>query len=157
MTMRDYNHSRPLDVHKWSNYSEVNTFIDKLYDNNIKNISLFEPISNHQFQKKLNLSDSALITLSNKNKTPIIPGKFNFYCLNSKNITSIVNKESDLHEIIKTNKLGFSTHNQNNCNIVKFLKKVIRNKELNKYNKNAFKFAKKKFDISHLIKFIENI
>ena len=98
-----------------------------------------------------------MITLSNKNKTPIIPGKFNFYCLNSKNITSIVNEKSDLHKIIKKNKLGFSTHNQNNQNIVKFLKKVIRSKELNKFNKNAFKFAKKNFDVRHLINFIEKI
>ena len=47
MTDRDYNHSRPLDVHRWSNFPEVNTFIDKLYDNNIKNVS-----ENAKIQKK---------------------------------------------------------------------------------------------------------
>ena len=30
MTDRDYNHSRPLDVHRSSNYSEVNPFIDEI-------------------------------------------------------------------------------------------------------------------------------
>ena len=35
MTDRDYNHSRPLDVHRWSNFPEVNPFIDELYNNHI--------------------------------------------------------------------------------------------------------------------------
>ena len=47
MTDRDYNHSRPLDVHRWSNYSEVNPFIDKLYNNHIKDVS-----ENANIQKK---------------------------------------------------------------------------------------------------------
>ena len=47
MTDRDYNHSRPLDVHRWSNYSEVNPFIDELYNNHIKDVS-----ENANIQKK---------------------------------------------------------------------------------------------------------
>jgi hypothetical protein len=29
MTERDYQHSRPLDVHRWSDYNEVNKFVDR--------------------------------------------------------------------------------------------------------------------------------
>ena len=47
MTDRDYNHSRPLDVHRWSNHPEVNCFVDCIYDNYFKNNS-----SNHRIQKK---------------------------------------------------------------------------------------------------------
>ena len=47
MKVRDYNHSRPLDVHRWSDYSEVNPFINILYDNYIKNVS-----ENANIQKK---------------------------------------------------------------------------------------------------------
>jgi len=32
MTERDYQHSRPLDVHRWSDYKEVNKFVDKVYE-----------------------------------------------------------------------------------------------------------------------------
>ncbi len=32
MTERDYQHSRPLDVHAWSDYKEVNKFVDNVYD-----------------------------------------------------------------------------------------------------------------------------
>ena len=32
MTDRDYQHSRPLDVHRWSEHTEANKFIDYVYD-----------------------------------------------------------------------------------------------------------------------------
>ena len=31
-----YDLSRPLDVHKWSEYIEVNKFVDSIYDNYFK-------------------------------------------------------------------------------------------------------------------------
>ena len=33
MTDRNYQHSRPLDVHRWSEHEEVTVFIDEVYDN----------------------------------------------------------------------------------------------------------------------------
>ena len=48
----------------------------------IKNIQIFKALPNSLFSKKVQEADSALITLSNKNSTPFIPGKFNFYCAN---------------------------------------------------------------------------
>ena len=47
MDVRDFNHSRPLDVHRWSNYPQVNTFIDFIYDNYFINSS-----ENKNIQKK---------------------------------------------------------------------------------------------------------
>ena len=32
--VRDYNYSRVLDVHIWSNYPEVNDFISDIYEDN---------------------------------------------------------------------------------------------------------------------------
>lgn len=28
---RDWDHSHPLDVYSWSNYPEVNSFVDEIY------------------------------------------------------------------------------------------------------------------------------
>ena len=36
MVTKDYNHSRPLDVHRWSCYPESNTFINFIYDTHFK-------------------------------------------------------------------------------------------------------------------------
>ena len=47
MEDRDYNHSRLLDVHRWSNHPEVNFFVDSLYNKYFKNNS-----ANHKIQKK---------------------------------------------------------------------------------------------------------
>ena len=32
LTPRNYQHSRPLDVHRWSEYEEVNAFVDEVYN-----------------------------------------------------------------------------------------------------------------------------
>ena len=32
MTVRDYEHSRPLDVHRWSDHPEVNVFVNRIYE-----------------------------------------------------------------------------------------------------------------------------
>ena len=34
---RDYLHSRILDIHKHSDYAEVNDFVNSIYDNHFKN------------------------------------------------------------------------------------------------------------------------
>ena len=48
MTDRDYQHSRPLDVHCWSEHKEANQFIDYIYDTYLNN----ETNENKRIQKK---------------------------------------------------------------------------------------------------------
>ena len=31
MTNKDFQHSRPLDVHRWSEHTEANPFVDTIY------------------------------------------------------------------------------------------------------------------------------
>ena len=78
----------------------LNELKTKLKLKKIDNIKIFKPVSNDLFLKKIDQYDSGLITLSSRNSTPFIPGKFNFYCSN-KNITAIVHKNCDLNWIIK--------------------------------------------------------
>ena len=39
MADRDYQHSRPLDVHRWSEHKEANGFVDYVYDTYLNNQS----------------------------------------------------------------------------------------------------------------------
>ena len=39
MTDRDYQHSRPLDVHCWSEHTEANKFVDYVHDTYLNNQS----------------------------------------------------------------------------------------------------------------------
>ena len=36
MNRNDYEHSRPLDVHRWSEHKEVNKFVDDIYNTYFK-------------------------------------------------------------------------------------------------------------------------
>ena len=36
MTERDYDYSRPLDVHRWSEHPESNIFVDTIYNNDFR-------------------------------------------------------------------------------------------------------------------------
>ncbi|MDA7767154.1 hypothetical protein N8977_06095, partial [Alphaproteobacteria bacterium] len=36
MIVRDYQHSRPLDVHRWSDHPEVNSFVNEVFDQFLK-------------------------------------------------------------------------------------------------------------------------
>jgi colanic acid biosynthesis glycosyl transferase WcaI len=123
----------------------------------IKNIKILKPISNNLFSQKLQMYDSALLTLNSKNKTPFIPGKFNFYCSNKKNVTAIVHKQCDLNHIIKKNNLGFVTSTQNNKQLTIFLKKIINSKQIDKMNINAFKFARINLNVKSFANKLEQI
>ena len=39
MNRNDYEHSRPLDVHRWSEHPEVNTFVDEIFKSYIQTTS----------------------------------------------------------------------------------------------------------------------
>ena len=123
----------------------------------IKNIKIFKPISNDKFSKILKNYDSALITLNNKNKTPFIPGKFNFDCANRKNVTAIVHNKCDLCYIIKNNNLGFVTSKHDYKSLTHFFKKIINSKQLIKLDTNAHTFARKNFDVLSIVRKIEKI
>ena len=138
-----------LDI--YGNGILLNELKAKLKLKKIDNIKIFKPVSNDLFIKKIDQYDSGLITLSSRNSTPFIPGKFNFYCTNKKNITAIVHKNCDLNWIIKKNKLGFVTNAESVDKITKFLKMVIKQKNIKKLNLNAFNFAKKNLDV---VKFV---
>ena len=45
-TPTDYDHSQPLDVHRWSDFPEVNGFVDSIYD------LLILPVANKRIAKK---------------------------------------------------------------------------------------------------------
>ena len=123
----------------------------------IKNIKVKKTITNLKFAERIKYYNSALITLSNNNKTPFIPGKFNFYCANGINVTAIVHRECDLNDIIKKNNLGFVTHSSKEEELLKFLENVIKSKKHQKLNINSLKFAKKNFNIQKICSKIERI
>lgn len=149
---------REAELHIYGEGIHLQYIKKKIKDLNIKNIRIFPYLSENVFANRVRNADSAIVTLSIKNKTPIIPGKFNFYCSNAKNITSIVNKESDIHKISKKYKLGYSIDSEDPDRIKKLLSIVIKkNSKLHQADKNAYTFAKKNFNVKDLATKLEKI
>jgi len=150
--------SRKAELHIYGEGLHLKYIKKKIKDLKIKNIKIFSYLSENKFANRVRNADSAIVTLSIKNKTPIIPGKFNFYCSNAKNITSIVNKESDIHKISKKYKLGYSIDSEDPDRIKKLLSIVIKKKfKLHLADKNAYTFAKKNFNVKDLAMKLEKI
>ena len=59
MTDRDYQHSRPLDVHRWSDHPEANGFVDYVYDTYLNTQSN----ENHAKQFRLQLDVANVVSL----------------------------------------------------------------------------------------------
>jgi colanic acid biosynthesis glycosyl transferase WcaI len=129
----------------------------KVIENNIKNVKIYKTISNAKFMHKLQEYDSGLISLNELNRTPFIPGKFNFYCSSGKNSTAIVHKQCDLNQIIHREKIGFVTCDYNDNKLYNFFKKIIKSKNLKSYDLNAQKFAIKNLDVKYVANKIHNI
>ena len=151
------NLSKKCELHIYGEGILLKKLKKELLTKNIENIKIFKPVTNSLFAQKLQKYDSALLTLNSKNKTPFIPGKFNFYCSNKKNVTAIVHKQCDLNNIITKNNLGFVTSTQNNKQLTIFLKKIINSKKIHKMNINAFKFARINLNVKSFANKLEQI
>jgi glycosyltransferase involved in cell wall biosynthesis len=145
------------ELHVYTENLYIEDLKNKILKKKIKNIQIFKALPNDLFSKKVQESDSALITLSNKNLTPFIPGKFNFYCANKKNVTAIIHKQSDLNNIIKKNKLGFVTNFSDSQKLTVFLKKIIHFRKIYNLDTNAYNFAMNNFSVKSLVDILEKI
>ena len=144
-----------LDI--YTDHNSVNNLKNIIKYLNIKNIKIFKSIESLKFEKKIASYDSALITLNKNNKTPFIPGKFNFYCSNGINISAIIHQNCDLNYLIKKNKLGFVTFSNDEKKIFTFLQNIIKSKKHKLFNKNCLLFSKINFNVKNICSTIEKL
>lgn len=145
------------ELHIYGDGITKDKFKKEVIKNDIKNIKIYKTISNSNFVHKLQEYDSGLVVLNKLNKTPFIPGKFNFYCSNGKNSTAIVHKQCDLNQIINREKIGFVTCNFNDVKLYKFFIRILKSKNLKSYDLNAKKFAIKNLDVKYIANKIHSI
>ena len=74
----------------------------------LKNV-LFRPfIPKEEYGSLVRSVDVGIVSLTSKNKTPVVPGKILGYMAGFKPVLAFLNKESDGHELIKTARCGLS-------------------------------------------------
>ena len=108
--------------------SEKQKLIDKVSKNNLNNVIFKDFISREEYGDLLKACDVGLVSLSSKNKTPVVPGKILGYMAAGLPVAAFLNKESDGHEMIKNAKCGYSVVSDDLSQIVSVITRAYENK-----------------------------
>lgn len=108
--------------------SEKQKLVDKVAQYNLSNV-VFKPfISRDEYGDLLKACDVGLVSLSSKNKTPVVPGKILGYMAAGLPVVAFLNKESDGHDIIKNAGCGYSVVSDDLSQIVAVITTAYENK-----------------------------
>ncbi len=115
-------------------------------DLGLNNIIFKDFISREDYPDLLNACDVGLVSLSPKNKTPVVPGKILGYMAAGLPVVAFLNQESDGHEIISKSGCGYSVVSDNLNNIISVISKVYDNKNQCKaLGESGFNYVKNNF------------
>ena len=129
-------------------------------DYGLKNV-VFKPfVSKEEYPFLVKDADVGLTCLSNKNKTPVFPGKILGYMAASIPTIAFLNKESDGHHIIREAGCGYSEVSDDYKKAAELIMRVYNERDkLPQYGQNGFQYAaihfSKKACIDKLEKFIQ--
>jgi len=116
-------------------------------EKNLKN-AVFKPfVSKSEYPYLVKDCDVGLVSLTNKNKTPVVPGKILGYMAAGLPILAFLNKESDGHHIIKKAQCGFTCINGDLNEAEHLLRKMYseRNK-LKEMGFNGYRYVSANYD-----------
>lgn len=115
-------------------------------EKHLKNV-IFKPfISRDEYGSLLTACDVGLVSLSAKNKTPVVPGKILGYMAAGLPVIAFLNKESDGHAIIQESGCGFSVVSDDLSKIVSVITQAYELRDqFNARGMAGFSYAKKHF------------
>ena len=125
---------------------------------NLQNVR-FEPfVSQEEYPSLAKEMDVGIACLSSKNKTPVIPGKILGFMAGSIPIAAFLNKESDVHGMIKEAQCGYSVVSDNEEKAAGLVRKIFNEKDmLAYYGQNGYNYAAKYFSKKVCIDKIEQL
>ena len=126
--------------------TEKNNLIEMAESFSLTNV-LFKPfVSKEEYPKLVKDADAGIVCLSNKNKTPVVPGKILGYMAASIPVVAFLNKESDGHIIIEDAKCGYSSASDDYKKAAEIITKIYRERgTLRTYGENGFKYVSSHF------------
>ncbi len=126
--------------------TEKNSLIEMAENFSLTNI-FFKPfVSKEEYPKLVKDADVGIVCLSNKNKTPVVPGKILGYMAASIPVVAFLNKESDGHMIIEDAKCGYSSISGDYINAAKMTIRIYKERgALKTYGENGFKYVSSHF------------
>ena len=124
----------------------------------LTNILIKPFVSKEEYPYLVKDSDVGLVCLSEKNKTPFVPGKFLGYMAASLPIIAFLNKESDGFGLIEKTKCGYAVESGDLRGAVDIIRRVYNEKKnLKRMGENGFKYAKAELNIDVCLNKIENL
>lgn len=114
---------------------------------NLQNVRFESFVSKEDYPKLVKDADVGLVSLTAKNKTPVVPGKILGYMAASIPVIAFLNKESDGHNIIKDAKCGLSSVPDNPVSGSEIVLGMYKDRNrLKSYGENGFKYAQNNFE-----------
>lgn len=131
---------------------------DLVRNKNLNNVIFKSFVSKDEYPYLVKDCDVGLVSLSNKNRTPVVPGKILGYMAAKLPVIAFLNQESDGHNIIKKANCGFSCIHGDIQKAEEIVRKIHRNKnDLIRYGENGYNYLVNNFDREICIqKLIEN-
>lgn len=138
--------------------TEKQRLVQMVNDLGLRNVQFGPFVSKDQYPLLVKDADVGLVSLSNKNKTPVVPGKILGYMAASIPVIAFLNKESDGHKIIKDARCGYSEVSDNVEKAVKAIIKIYNEcHRLKEYGENGFNYVIDNFEKGVCIRHLEKL
>ena len=103
-------------------------------------------VSNVEYPKLAKEVDVGLLSLSKKNKTPVMPGKILGFMAASLGIVAFLHKESDGHNLIKVAQCGYSIVPDNPEDAANLIRRIYNEQDnLKILGENGYRYASQHF------------
>jgi glycosyltransferase involved in cell wall biosynthesis len=113
----------------------------------LKNVIFKSFVSKEDYPRLVKDCDTGLVCLSNKNKTPVVPGKILGYMAAGIPVLAFLNRESDGHFIINQAGCGYSCEYGDSNEAEKLVRNLYyRRHEIKEIGNKGFIYVKKNFD-----------
>jgi len=138
--------------------SQKKKLMEMANDYGLSNV-IFKPfVSKQEYPFLAKDADVGLVCLSDRNKTPVYPGKLLGYMAASIPVVAFLNNQSDGHHIIQEAKCGYSLVSGNYRKAAELIIKVYNEKEtLERLGHNGYKYALSHFSKKACIDKLEKL
>lgn len=118
----------------------------KVKNYRLENVKFQPLVSKEQYPSLVKEANVGLACLSNKNTTPVMPGKIVDFMASSIPTLAFLNKESDGHDIIRESNCGYSAVSDDSVKAASLVLKMYQERDiLGQIGRNGFTYASEHF------------
>lgn len=138
--------------------SEKTRLEEKVVAEGLNNVISHPFVPREEYARLLKEIDVGLVSLSSKNRTPVVPGKILGYMAAKVPVLAFLNKESDGHIIIKDAGCGYSTISDDSSKLAELMLRMYKERTLLKeMGNNGYKYALNHFSKKVCVDKLEEI